>query len=299
MNPNAKPRVAVDLGGTKILAVVEGPGGPAGPFLSRTKKATNAVQGREAVLTTLRGAIDEALDTAAVGSGVAALGVCVPGIVHPVTGVVSDCSNLPGWGEFALGPWLSDHFGVAVTVVNDARAATWAEFQTGAGSGVNNLAFLTLSTGIGGGFVFDGRLYQGTRGVAGEWGEMRDDQGLTVERSAAGSAVERLFGIRAEDLRTLHNQGDPRAQEAFQHLVTRCGRLMANVATLVDPDIIVIGGGLSQLGPWLLDALQVQIRAQAYSLSREVKLVPARWGDEAGVRGVLGLLPASNERPLG
>ena len=290
MDHNYKSRVAVDLGGTKILAVVEGPDGPAGAFLSRTKRATEASQGRDTILGNLRAAIDQARESAGAGSQIGALGVCVPGIVHPVTGTVSDCSNLPGWGELALGPWLSDRYGVPVSVVNDARAATWAEFQTGAGTGVRNLAFLTLSTGIGGGFVFDGRLYQGARGVAGEWGEMRDDQGQTVEKSAAGSAVQRLFGIRAEDLHWLHDQGDSRAQEAFQHLVSRCGRLLANVATLIDPDLIVVGGGLSQLGSWFLDRLQEEIRAQAYSISRETKLVPARWGDEAGVRGVLGLL---------
>ena len=293
MPSDTKPRVAVDLGGTKVLAVVEGPQGPAGGFLARTKRATEASRGRDAVLATLLGAIDEALEKAGTGPEIGALGVCVPGIVHPVTGVVSDCSNLPGWGEMTLGPWLSDRYGTPVLVVNDARAATWAEFRTGAGAGTRNLAFVTLSTGIGGGFVFDSRLYQGSRGVAGEWGEMRDDQGLTVERSAAGSAVERLFGIRAEDLKRLYDEGDPRAQEAFQHLVARCGRLCANIATVVDPDLIVVGGGLSQLGPWFLDSLQAQIRTQAYSLSKDVPLVPAHWGDEAGVRGVLGLLEAS------
>ena len=107
--------------------------------------------------------------------------------------------------------------------------------------------------------------------------------------TGAGSAIERLHGLRAEDLRRLYDQGDPKAIDAFRGLVARCGRLLANLATLIDPDLIVVGGGLSQLGPWFLDPLQQEVRTQAYSLAREVPLVSARWGEEAGVRGLLEL----------
>jgi len=290
-HPSFRPRVAVDLGGTKILAVVEGPEGPSGPFLAQHKRSTDAHRGAQAVLETIALTIDDAVAEAGLGVGdLQSLGICVPGIVHPTTGVVTDCSNLPGWNEVPLAQWFRDRYGTDALVINDARAATWAEFRTGAGKGSTHMAFVTLSTGVGAGFVIDGKLYQGARGVAGEWGEARDDQGETFERGAAGSVVSRKFGFPAEELRQRYDAGEPRAVEAFDHLVSRAGRLVGNMATIIDPDLIVVGGGLSQLGPWFLGALQERVRAEAYSLARQVPLVPAHWAGEAGVRGVLEAL---------
>jgi len=286
-------RVAVDLGGTKLLTVVEGEG-PGGPFRARTKVPTLAAEGREAVLARIDEQVAACLHQAGAGAGaLESLGICVPGAVEPDTGVVSECSNLPGWDRVPLGTRLSDRWGVPVTVTNDAKAACWAEYSSGAGVGTRHMAFVTLSTGIGAGFVFDGRLYQGARGIAGELGETRDDTGQTSERGASGSALWARFGIRAEDLRALYDAGDPRAREGYDHLVTRLGRLLANVATLLDPERIVVGGGLSQLGPWFLDALGAVVAREAYARARETPLVRAHWSDEAGARGLLALLPPS------
>lgn len=287
-------RVAVDLGGTKILSVAEGDEGPGGPFLARHKVATQAQRGRDAIWETLVLAVERPLDLAGAGrADLEAVGVCVPGAVVPATGEVRDCSNLPGWTRVPLGAMLTDQWGVPVTVTNDARAACWAEFSSRAGRGSQNMAFVTLSTGIGAGFVFEGKLYQGSRGIAGELGETRDETGGTHERNASGSALLAKFGMRAEDLRGRYEQGEPRALEAFHHLASRIGRLLANVAPLIDPDLIVVGGGLSQLGPWLLDPLAQTIRVEAHSLAAETPLVTARWSEDAGVRGLLDLLDNS------
>jgi len=288
-------RIAVDVGGTKILAVREGTEGPSGPFAASHRVATEAQRGGESIFETLCSAVEAVLPREGWGTVPSALAVCVPGIVDPATGTVMDCSNLPGWNRFDLARRLRGRFGVPVVVENDARAACWAEATTGAGSGVANLVFVTLSTGIGAGFVIDGRLYCGTRGVAGELGETKDDAGSPIEWRGAGPALERLFGVPAETLRRRFDEGDPQALLAFEHLVTVCGRLLANVGTLIDPELIVIGGGLAQLGPWLLDALQERVRTEAYSLARSVRLVPARWSTEAGVRGLLSLLDGSEK----
>ena len=284
-------RVAVDLGGTKILAAAEGPQGPGGPLLGRTKLPTDGSRGRDAILETLMSAVEQTLEAAGGRKDdLEAVGVCVPGAVIPSTGEVRDCSNLPGWTHVPLGQLLRDRWGVPVTVINDARAACWAEYSSGAGQGTRNMAFVTLSTGIGAGFVFDGKLYQGSRGVAGELGETRDETGGTNERRASGSALAAQFGLRAEDLRSLCEAGDPRALEAYTLLVTRIGRLLANLATLVDPDLIVVGGGLSKLGPWFLDPLADTIRRESYSLASQTPLEAAHWSEDAGVRGLLDLL---------
>jgi predicted NBD/HSP70 family sugar kinase len=120
---------------------------------------------------------------------------------------------------------------------------------------------------------------------------------LTHERSASGSALAARFGLRAEDLRSRCEAQDPRALEAYEFLIARAGRLLANLATLVDPDLIVVGGGLSKLGPWFLDPLAERIRLEAYSLASQTPLVPAYWSEDAGIRGLLGLLPP--QRPAG
>lgn len=283
----ARARVAVDLGGTKVLAVVEGAQGPGGPFLASSLAPTQADRGAEAIFETLCAQIDEVLRQA--DCRPSSLGVCVPGIVDPQTGVVMDCSNLPGWDRFPLASRLGDRFGVPIAVENDARAACWAEASSGAGVGHENLAFVTLSTGIGAGFVFGGRLYRGARGVAGELGEMKDEAGDPVERRGGGLGFQKRWGFGSEDLRTRFDNGDEIARQAFGSLVSYTGRLLANLATLVDPEVIIVGGGLARLGPWFLEALQARISAEAYSLAREVPLVPARWAGEAGVRGLLGL----------
>jgi glucokinase len=283
-------RLAIDLGGTKVLAAVEGAEGPASPFRSRVKRSSNGEGGREAIFDALTAAAETAVTEAGVTrKDISGVGVCVPGVVEPDTGVVLDCSNLPGWDSMPLGSRLRERWGVPIDVVNDANAACWAEYTTGAGTGCRHMAFVTLSTGVGAGFVIDGKLYQGARGVAGEVGETKDESGETIERRASGSGLTRNFGIRPEDLRALWEQGDVNARRAFDDLVRHAGRLLANLATLLDPERIVVGGGLSQLGPWFLDHLSQQVAATAYSLAKETPLVLARWADDAGLRGLLAM----------
>jgi len=283
-------RLAIDLGGTKVLAAVGGTDGPAGDFRSRVKRSSGGEHGREAIFDALIQAAEAAVAEAGVSwSRISGVGVCVPGVVEPETGVVLDCSNLPGWNSMPLGRRLRERWGVPIDVVNDANAACWAEYAAGAGQGCRHMAFVTLSTGVGAGFVIDGKLYEGARGVAGEVGETRGEDGETVERRASGSGLLRQYGIRAEELRALWNQGDGNARRAFDDLVEHAGRLLANLATLLDPERIVVGGGLSQLGPWFLDRLSAKVVESAYSLAKRTPLVPARWADDAGLRGLLAL----------
>jgi glucokinase len=283
-------RLAIDLGGTKVLAAVEGADGPGGPLRSRVKRPSEGERGREAIYEALIQAAEDAVATAGTPwSAITGVGVCVPGVVEPETGVVLDCSNLPGWDSMPLAQRLTDRWSVPVEVVNDANAACWAEYTTGAGQGCRHMAFVTLSTGVGAGFVIDGKLYQGARGVAGEVGETRDESGETVERRASGSGVTRNFGVRPEELHALWDLGDANARQAFDDLVAHAGRLLANLATLLDPERIVVGGGLSALGPWLLDRLSHEVASSAYSLAKRTPLVAARWSEDAGLRGLLAL----------
>jgi len=282
------PVLGVDLGGTKIFAGVLASATSTEPLLVSVKVPTQGRSDRQTILNNLYGAIDATLEQADLRPGdLGGLGVCVPGVV--VGKRVVDCTNLADWQDVALGELLEQRYGVAVTVDNDARAACWAEATTGGGAGVDTQAFVTVSTGIGGAFVFDGRLYRGVHSVAGELGETKWLDGETAETSAAGPALPRLFGVNPEDLRARFEAGDPVARDAFDHLVTRLGLVLANLATVLDPGLIIMGGGVSQMGSFLLEPLEQEIRRQAYSLSRGVRLVQSRWMGEAGVRGIAAL----------
>lgn len=282
------PVLGVDLGGTKIFAGVLASATSTEPLRASVKVATQGQTDRHTILNNLYGAIDAVLDQARLRpSDLGGLGVCVPGVV--VGARVVDCTNLAGWNDVDLGDLLETRYGVPVRVDNDARAACWAEATTGAGAGVATQAFVTVSTGIGGAFVLDGRLYRGVHAVAGELGETRWPDGETAETSAAGPALPRLFGVRPEELQARCEAGDPAARAAFDHLVRRLGLLLANLTTVLDPGLIVLGGGVSQLGAFLLEPLEQEVRRQAYSLSRGVRLVQSRWMGEAGVRGIAAL----------
>lgn len=284
------PVLGVDLGGTKIFAGISSSPLSREPLAAQVKVATEGRTDRERILSNLFGAIDTVLNQAGLEAGaLSGMGVCVPGVVVASEGRVVDCTNLAGWKDVALKSILEQRYGVPVSVENDARAACWAEASTGAGAGVATQAFVTVSTGIGAAFVLDGKLYRGVHAVAGELGETRLPGGETAETSAAGPAVERLFGIRTEELRGRWEAGDPAARKAFDHLVGNLGLLLANLTTLLDPGLIVVGGGVANLGRFLLDPLEEEVRRQAYSLSRQVRLVQAYWMGEAGVRGMMAL----------
>lgn len=282
------PVLGVDLGGTKIFAALAT--SSPGPFLAATKIPTEGKSSRDQILANLFRAIDGVMDQAGVKArDLGGLGVCVPGIVQSQTGMVVDCTNLAGWQAVPLGALLEERYGVPVAVDNDARAACWAEATTGAGAGVPTQAFVTVSTGIGGALVLDGRLYRGVHAVAGELGETRWPGAGTAEEQASGTALERLFGIKAEDLESRWRRSDPVAVEAFDHLVKSLGLILGNLCSVIDPGLIVVGGGVANLGRFLLDPLEREVRRQAYSLSKGVSVVQSRWMGEAGVRGMVAL----------
>lgn len=292
-----KPVLGVDLGGTKVMAALAAESSSTQPFLFSSKNPTEGRSSRDQILANLFRTIDEVLSAARLSPGdLGGLGVCVPGIVDAARGVVVDCTNLAGWQEVPLQSLLEDRYGLPVAVDNDARAACWAEATTGAGSGVATQAFVTVSTGIGAALVLDGRLYRGVHSVAGELGETRWPGAGTAEQQVSGTALVSRFGIRAEELEDRCLRGDPDARKAFGCLVDDLGLLLANLCSLIDPGLIVVGGGVAHLGRFLLDPLEAEVRRQAYSLSKQVRLVQARWMGEAGVRGMMALSQGASLR---
>lgn len=278
--------LGVDLGGTKIYAALAT---EQGQIVQTIKRPTEASNGAQHILNNVFDAIDRCLHEANITvAQLKGIGVCVPGIVDAIQGMVLDCTNLPGWHNFRVGEYLEARYGVPIAVDNDARAAAWAEASSGAGIHMQDFVYITISTGIGSGIVIGRKLYRGFSGVAGELGETRYPDGGLFEGRAAGPALKRLFNIPPEELKARYMAGDPKACAAFEHLVRELGWGLGNLVTLLNPEALIVGGGLAQMGEFLLQPLRASIRQNAYSLSRNVTLVQAHWGIESGVMGMIG-----------
>ena len=248
-------------------------------------------------------------------ASVEAVGLGVAGLAHR-SGVVRYSPNLPELVEYPLGTELSDRLGVPVAVMNDATAGAWAEAKLGAGRGADDFTFVALGTGIGTGFVVDGRLIQGANGFAGESGHMVVDAHgpahITGQRGpweyfASGSALGRL-GREAADAGTFDAGielaggtaqitgfhvadalagGDETARRIFDEFCREVARGCANLVVIFDPQRIVIGGGLTGIGEPLRrgvdDWLSELLLGSDHRPRVEVAL--AELGDEAGALG--------------
>lgn len=243
------------------------------------------------------------------------VGVGIPGLVSYPNGVVRSCANLPGWKDVPLRSALKARLQLPVWVENDVNAMTLAEWKWGAGRGVSNLVCLTLGTGVGGGLVLNGRLFRGWKGSAGEIGHM--PLGRTGARCSCGgtACLERTAGNR-EILQWVRRQlargvksrllkladgdpkritpelidagcrlGDPLALEAWSRVGTCVGLALVSVVNLLNPERIVIGGGISKAGRWLLEPMRRTVRQRAMRGAAQVSIVPAGLGSSAGLIG--------------
>jgi glucokinase len=231
--------------------------------------------------------------------------------------------NLPGWDAVPLRDQLASTFGCPVLVENDANAAAWGEFCHGAGRRTAHMVYLTVSTGIGGGLVLDGRLYRGAGGAAGEIGHIPllpdgppcgcGARGC-LEALASGSAIARAArearvqdrarglsdataadAITAEHVHSAALAGDPDCR----HIIVEAGHFLGlgltAIANLFDPEVIVLGGGVMRTGAMLLDPAVAVLRERAMPPARDhVRVALAALGDRAGVLGVAAL---ARERP--
>ena len=279
----------VDLGGTKILTVVVDKNRK---LLGRTKIPTEAESGVEKVFSNIFTSIRSSCREAGIDpEELRGIGIGVPGPVNPESGLVYDCPNLSGWKDIGVRQILSNEFKVPVAVENDARVAGLAEARIGAANGASHVFYITVSTGIGAAIIVDGNIYHGFGGGAGEFGRMRLLNREIMEKSFSGPSIGRLFGIPATELAMLLEKGDPGAKRALEFLANGLGIFLANVTTLLNPEIIVVGGGVSSLGETLLAPIRQIVSEYAFSISaRQVRIVRAGLGTESGAFGAAELL---------
>ncbi|MBS3900573.1 MAG: ROK family protein [Dethiobacter sp.] len=310
---------AVDLGGTKIYAVLAE---NCGRILSSVRYDTQLDQGPEGILEQMAISVREVLAQAGAGSDrLSAVGVCLAGFFDWQRRVLIHSPNIPGLDQIRMEERLSEKLRVPVLAENDANAAAIGEARCGAAAGSQDVLYITVSTGIGAGLVLGGQIYRGTRGFAGEAGHMvvKPDGFLCgcgrrgcLETVASGTAIARaanevLQSGKATLLRELSRQqggtvntatvfraardGDKPAQEIISAAIYYLGIALVNLVNMLNPEIVVIGGGVSAAGEDLFVPLEKAIQNFAIPpAAASVTLKQAILGVEAGVTGMLCLL---------
>jgi fructokinase len=293
-------QIGVDFGGTKIEAAALD---RSGTFLSRQRVPNPG--GYEAAVEAVRDLV-ERVEREAGGRG--SIGVGAPGSVSPKTGVVRNANSTWLNGK----PFREDlehALGRPVALANDANCLALSEAADGAAAGERIVFAVIVGTGCGGGVVTDGRLVEGANGIGGEWGHtplpwMKEGEWPgpqcwcgrhgCLETWVSGTGLRRDFTavsgreLTGEAIVESARAGDPDAAAAFDRYIDRLGRALAMVSNILDPDVFVFGGGVSNT-PELYERLVPIVEKYAFSDHWEAKLTPAKWGDSSGVRGAARL----------
>lgn len=240
---------------------------------------------------------------------VAALGVGLPGFIDSVNGIVHELTNVPGWDEVPLRQMLQERTGLPTIIENDAKAMAYGEFKYGAAQGCHFVLCITLGTGVGGALVLDGRLYRGAQLAAGEIGhtsiDYRGTPGLYnnpgdlemfVGNHKIAARASQLYKVAGRDvppeqctpydLEKAARAGDVIARKMWENIGNELGCALVNTIWLLNPDAIVIGGGVAKAGDILFEPITRTIKARTLPLFHEkLRIVPAALGNEAGIIG--------------
>jgi glucokinase len=309
--------IGVDLGGTKLLA------GAVDPALNVHHRATRPARGsgQADVLDTVVAAVREIRDAIEGASGtVEAVGIGIPCLIDRERGVAVMAVNLP-IADLPFRDLMAERIGLPVFVDNDANAAMLAEWRFGAALGARDAALLTLGTGIGGGLVVGGALQRGSQGAGAELGHMvvqadgprcqgncpnrgcleamcsgtalvREARRIAAERprSGLGRALAEGREISGPLVTELAHDGDVAAIDALALIGSWLGVGIANLVNMLNPDVVVVGGGVIAAGELLLEPARAVVLERALSPSKEhVQIVPARFGAESGMLGAAAL----------
>jgi glucokinase len=305
--------LGVDIGGTKVaVGLVDRDG----KILVQGRKPMVANGTAEAAFQAVTGAIDSLATSSDSAAGFHSIGICAPGPLDPETRVVLNPPNLPCWRNFPLAEKIAAVYDVPVKVDNDANAAALAETRWGAARGFRYVFYATIGTGIGTGIVFDGRIYHGNTGSAGEGGHVSIDyrgplcpcgKRGCIEVLAAGPAIGAraraklgagsksmildlakgdVAAVTSELVGKAYAAGDVLAREILEETVDVLVPWLGNIVDLLDPDVLVMGGGVAaMLQPFFAE---IKNRLPAWCVNPRASEIPLRmayYGADAGIAG--------------
>ncbi len=295
--------LGIDIGGTTIKA---------GLFdetahLLESRKAPTIVDDLNGFVSTLT----ELIRDFQKGAAIDAVGMGVPGLRSSKTHIIETAPNIPCLRRINLEQMVADQVHIPITSDNDANAGAYAEFVCGAGMGVRHMAYLTLGTGLGSGLILNGSLYRGASGYGGEFGHtllyvngrlcgcgkhgcvetLVSATGMVTTAhellsKAAGSALHGLKPLTAEKIYEAAVQGDPVAHETFAETGRWLGIACANLINLLNPEMIVVGGGVMASGEMLLGAARTAAEEHAFPSSyADCRIVQSKLWPDAGMIG--------------
>jgi fructokinase len=298
------PRLGIDLGGTKIAGIVlDGQG-----TTLAEQRIASPHGDYGATIAAVAGLVADLETRAGVADQPSTIGIGMPGSVSPATGLVQNANSTWLNGK-PFDRDLAARLGRSVICANDANCFALSEATDGAAAGAASVFGVILGTGCGGGIVVDGHLIDGPRGIGGEWGHnplpwpAADElpgprcwcgRSGCIETWVSGPALSadhlRTTGqtMTAAEIAAAADRGEAVASQTLERHATRLARGLASIVNIVDPDVIVLGGGLSNLGH-LYRRLPELIRPHIFSDDGRVDIRPPKWGDASGVRGAAWL----------
>ena len=303
----------IDLGGTTVkLAYFD----EAGNMLDKWEIPTNTAENGKYILPDIAAAINAYMaDKGIARESILGAGIGVPGAVDK-HGIVAGCVNL-GWGYFSVKDALEPLLGFPVVAGNDATVAALGECWKGGGQGCESMVMVTLGTGVGGGIIVDGKPVHGATGAGGEIGHMvlnRDETAvcgcgrrgcveqycsatgiarlarLALAGSDAPSALRGVEKIMAKDVFDAANAGDKLAADVLEQVYAYMGEFIASICCVVNPEVVVLGGGVSKAGQVLLDGVERNFKKWCFHACRDTKFRLATLGNDAGAYGAFRLV---------
>jgi glucokinase len=306
--------IAVDIGGTQIRAAAYAQNSTQPITIRKT-----STQGEGALFDRLAALIRSVMPA---NDSVAAIGVASPGPLNPHTGMIIATPNIKEWVNFPLVQKLQDEFRIPVFLDNDANLACLGEWKFGAGRGHENILYLTISTGIGGGVIMHNKLLQGHQGLGAELGHVivLPDGPICgcghsghVEGIASGTAIVRFMqerikagdrtslqpsaNLSARDVAEAARSGDPIALAAYRRAGKYLGIAVANFLHIFNPSVVIFGGGVSQSGDILFKPFETSLRDNVFDPAylEDLIITTAALGDDAGLLGALAFASLSTQ----
>ena len=316
MAEKLKYALGVDLGGTSIkLGILSN----LGEILTKYSLPSNAELGPDEVIRQIKKGIRHILSQKKIK--IRGIGIGAPGVINIEKGTVEYPPNFPGWGKVKLGKIIQKEFNFKTFIENDANAAAIGEYMFGAGKKYNSFIMITLGTGVGGGIIFNKKIFRGEFGAAGELGHMSIDYKGPKCKCGSFGCIEAFIGnnylkqivsselkvhpdskilelvnneaghVTPRIIQEAMEQGDKYAKSVVDKMGTQLGAVLTSVSNLLDISTFIIGGGVAGFGKPLFNKVQQTIVERVFiPTKKRVKVLPAKLKNDAGIKGASALV---------